>query len=298
MSTSPARPAARALSARPSTCRAAHRPPRSDFPRIAVGAGDDILVTWLDRASDMLAFARSTDHGATFLKSAILSSPGLGETAGLVQPCLNRSAAGTTIYATYLQWNAATSQASILLSRTADGGQTWTSPGAAVATDALRQPPTCAVRGDQVWVSYARGTDSGSVLSPASSLWVRHSADGGATYDADVRVSGASDDQYLLPKLALAGDGTLVVASYQGKPTSAASLTRSQSRDGGATWSQQTWTSAGAFAAVLNPCATPIDTAWFGDSIGLVARGAAIDATFADNTTGASHIRFASQPIP
>ena len=100
--------------------------------------------------------------------------------------------------------------------------------------------------------------------------------------------------KFLHPQLARGDDGRLSLLYYAGSdsnPDSSGSLRLSESENGGATWSA----SEVVHAPITFLTARPV-VRWLGDYIGLTTRDGDRFGAFADNGSGASHVRFFHRP--
>jgi len=259
-----------------------------DKPWITVDGAGAVLNTWADLGNGALLFAKSTDGGATFTRSTIVSNGG----RNLMFPCSDPATPTGPYYVTYIAGS------NVGVRRSMDGGTTWALvvPNAP-ATDAVFQDPTCAVHGNDLWVAYAQGTQGFTSAStpPGDAVHVLHSPDSGATYGAAVTVSnGPSGSEYLLPQLTRTAGGKLEMIYYQGAGEgSPATLVRAESADQGATWTSSAAYMPGTFTR--NRAAV----SWLGDYEGLFAAGGNLYSVFGDNTlSGHTHIRFLRFAIP
>ena len=263
--------------------------PQIDKPWITVLHDDALLVTWGDLGQQTIRGARSTDHGATFVLSTVAS----GAFRDLAYPCVDASLAGAPISVAFINGGLGNGAAAVALSRSTDGGTTWSQPQTVVASGVVTADVDCAARGNELWLSYLAGTMDGSANgdnTPGDAVRIVHAADG-ATFETPITVSaGPAGSLYSLPEMVRMGDGKLAVVYYQGQLAQATTLVRAYSTDGGATWTHADWTVAGTLTTSRER------DDWLGDYLGLSSAAGNLYATFGDNTGGRTHIRFARMP--
>lgn len=263
-----------------------------DKPWVTVAPDGTVYVTWLDTGSQSknlaprMRVAVSEDQGQTWNIYPIDS--GQGGFRNLIYPCVDDVTG--RVYTTYhpgggigLRWSD-------------DKGKTW--PGATAVADpndpqAMFDDPTCAAHNGEVWVSYGVGTDPFSETDNARSDHIRvaHSSDGGQSIDARYFAEDATaGTKFLHPQLAREASGALDLLYYAGSdqnPDPAGTVRLAQSTDGGKTWSQSL-----VVKSPITFLTTRGDQRWLGDYIGLTAHGGKTYGSFANNTSGTSHIEF------
>jgi hypothetical protein len=118
-----------------------------------------------------------------------------------------------------------------------DDGRTWTAPATVVAASPgvdFRDPSVSASRdGTTLYLTYFKATTS---VAAAGSFF-RTSADGGATWSAEVRIDASLPSSAITAPVVALADGTLLAAHYSkstGETFDSAWIARSS--DGGATW--------------------------------------------------------------
>lgn len=261
-----------------------------DKPEIKVDASDALLLTWADFTGSgagtpaSLKFARSTD-GQTFDRVTVTNDATFGNLASL---CLDTSAgAGATLYMVHLG-----AGATVTLRTSVNQGQSW-ELRPTPATDVVFQDVTCQVKGTSLTVAYAAGTAvfTPGEDSPGDAVYVMHSANGGTSFDAPVKVT-SDPDQFLYPRLVRAPSGKLQILYYQGAAAGdTASLTLSSSTDG-VTWTSSPVATAGTFTLDRTIAS------WLGAYVGFAIPADKGYATYADNSSNKSHIAFAEIALP
>jgi hypothetical protein len=262
-----------------------------DKPSLAVGPSDELLLTWADFTDNSmgvpasLVFARSAD-AITFDTKIITNDATFGNLASL---CLDRSlGASAPLYLVHLG-----SGATVTLRVSNDGGQSWqlySTPAASV----VFQDPTCVARGNDLFVAYGTGTAlfNPSEDSPADAVVVAHSPNGGQSFDPPVTASdGQAGMQYLFPRLISDATGKLEIVEYEGAVNSPATFVLASSTNG-STWTTSPIAPAGTFAldrTLAN---------WLGDVVGLTPGTTTSFTSYADNSKGKSHVRFAEFAAP
>lgn len=261
-----------------------------DKPEIKVDASDSLLLTWADFTGSgsgvpaSLVFARSAD-AQTFDRVMVTNDATFGNLASL---CLDTSAgAGATLYMVHLGANN-----TVTLRTSVNQGQSW-EIRPTPATNVVFQDVTCQVKGTSLTIAYAAGTAvfTPGEDSPGDAVYAMHSANGGTSFDAPVKVT-QDPDQFLYPRLVRAPSGKLHILYYQGTAVGdTANLTLASSPDGAA-WTSSPVGPAGTFT---------IDrtiASWLGAYVGLAIPSDKGYSTYADNSSNKSHIAFAEIALP
>ncbi len=262
-----------------------------DKPSLTVDATDALLLTWADFTGSgsgtpvSTKFARSSD-GEIFNRVTVANDATFGN---LAYVCVDTTAgAGATLYMVHLGANG-----TVTLRTSVNQGQAWEiRPTPAMST--VFQDITCAVKGTSLWVGYASGAAvfTPGEDSPGDAVQVMHSANGGTTFDAPVKVSdGPAGDQYLYPRLVRAPSGKLQIVYYQGTDGNPAKLVLASSPDG-KVWSTSPVATAGTFTVDRTIAS------WLGAYVGLAIPGDKAYATYADNSSNLAHIAFAEVALP
>jgi hypothetical protein len=256
-----------------------------DKPWIVAPTVDRELITWADFATSRIGFAVTGDGGSTFVRSSV-DSPPTGASDDLAVACADPTGGGS-LYVAFIRLTGNT--ASARLSRSDDGGTSWNEVGDASGSDpVVVEDVGCAVRGNEVWISYASGTAPfGENHFPAGdAVRVAHSSDGGHTFDRVVTASDAiGTTKIQMPQL-IDERGSLAVAYYQGAADASASLVIATSGDGGVSWSRNMLPSPGTFALDRTK------STWLGDYFGVTAANGGVYLGYGDNRSGTTHIAF------
>ena len=251
-----------------------------DKPWMAIDTNDDVLLTWEDSTNgNVIAFARSSDRGATFVRGVVGVAD--GEFLNLAFPCLDPAGGGVPLYVVLN-----TSQHGIALFESEDHGANF-ARRPDLAGDAVFHDPTCVARGDHIWVSYDLGADNfvSDKLPQAVAVRVMHSANRGLSFDRSVLVSDAPlGTRYLLSTLAMGQ--ALELVYYQGIVGADAELMRATSTDGGLTWTHAVIAAPGLFITSRGASCFP------GDYIGAAVAGGSLYVAYSDNTSGRVHTAF------
>jgi hypothetical protein len=265
-------------------------------PLSADGATVDKPWLIVDNAGRIVAFWTQVDGGTTFsIKSAVSTD---GTTFTIANVATGAGSHGNDAFACIDRLGGANAPlfvvnrrgTNVLVHRSTDGAATWT-PLPQAASDAAIEPPTCAVRGSDLWVAYAAGGTAVGTnqTQPGDDVRVVHLMDAGTMWSAPRPVS--SGGQVLLPQLAIAPCGTLGVVWYQGAVDGPATLEFAQSENGTA-WTGGTLTSTGTFT---------IDRGrptWLGDYFGLAAAGRSFYLVFGNNASGRTRADAMRIPLP
>lgn len=256
-----------------------------DKPWSTVDNDGTLYVTWLDTGEPRMRIAVSKDGADTFQIHDIDDGQGF---RNLIFPCLDEVTG--RLYVVYHPGGG------IGLRYSDDQGSTW--PGVTAVADpadpdAMFDDPTCVAHGGQVWVAYGIGTDTfDKTTSPRSDrLRIAHSTDGGDTIAARYFAEDpAAGTKFMHAQLARDAAGALHIVYYAGgdaDPDPNGSVRLSRSTDGGKTWEPSSVVQQpNTFLRARN------SVQWLGDYIGLHTRGARVYVTYADNTSGFSHVRF------
>ncbi len=180
-------------------------------PVPAVARNGDVYVAWYDcgpLAGPSEMVAKSTDGGRTFQAARLVATvdlspnPLVGSGFRVVGPFPSLAADPSNASRLYLTWSAndGVDQADVFVSRSLDGGGTWSAPRR-VNDDAAGTPrdqffPWIAVTAAGT-VRVMWGDDRGDLVNAGGRLYdvfVADSDDQAATFGANVRVSTASSD--------------------------------------------------------------------------------------------------------
>jgi hypothetical protein len=210
-------------------------------PRMLIASDDPsrVFVLWQEIVfsggshGGEIFFARSTDGGRSFERALNLSRSRAGDGKGRVTDRLwhNGSldltqARDGTLYAAWTEY-----EGSLWLSRSTDGGRSFSKPLRVVGTDhagPARGPSLAAGAGDTVYVAWSVGDD------PAANIVVARSDDAGRSFGPPA-VAFQSPGHADAPKLALGGGGTVHLV-YGESPTGLAGryqILYTRSTDGG-----------------------------------------------------------------
>jgi hypothetical protein len=166
------------------------------------GLSNDLFVTWERRESDQdieIIFAKSTDHGDTWTKSA-LTSHGVGETCS--QPSMTYAASGK-IYISYIDNDQITGLYNVSLLRSNNEGTSWTNQLITVfETHDVREPSIAATHGGGLvvvaWIFAHNATDD--------DIFFSYSKDAGVTWAVTYGMAtSTSNERY--PHLTVDGMG-------------------------------------------------------------------------------------------
>lgn len=194
-----------------------------DKPWIAAPAAGGLVVTYERAGSDLAVVAARSADGTSWQQAAIASDTTASLFRNLALPCAPKT--GGRIWATYLAIDETATKptAEVRLSRSDDGGATWSAettvsaPGEAVAFD----DPMCVAEGNDVWISYGLSSDSlmeADMTTPKlSAIRLAHSADGGQTVAARLDAHDAAAGTFFMhPQIALEGGGAIDLTYYAG----------------------------------------------------------------------------------
>jgi photosystem II stability/assembly factor-like uncharacterized protein len=257
-----------------------------DKPWLAQTASGALIVTYTLENSFTVVSKRSTDHGKTWSAATPFGS------TSVEQAFICPSAAGTTINGIAMG-----SDRLVHLLTSTDDGQTW-SHDISVSTGADRtayNAPSCVANGSDVYVVYARSKvqPPQGTLPASYAIRVAHSGDSGASIDARVDVQDVSSGAavFLNPFIARETSGALDVAYFAGTAVndSSAKYVVVRSTDGGSTWG-----SASTIGAPVTLNLATLTDSWLGDYQAMTTTGGTLFVTFADNSSGHSHVSFFS----
>jgi hypothetical protein len=246
--------------------------------------------TLYDATSDMVYVSRSADGKAWAAKSQLGQAPGV---FGFSCP----PAHGSHVYAVKLG-----DDGNIYLAHSDDDGATWPASAeivVATQSDGVGlEPPSCTAEGDDVYVSYGQGSVNPPTgqATPLTGIRVAHSGDGGKSIEASYDVADkAAGKVFVHPFLVREDTGALDIAYYVASASGDAqgSFRRARSTDGGKSWSPSVVVGSpvGFDLKLLQPH-------WLGDYSSIAVRGGLLFATFADNSSGTSHVSFAVSAVP
>jgi hypothetical protein len=197
---------------------------------VATGPADEVYVTWRDGSN--IRFTRSLDGGATFQPIRIAFAVQPYESGGpprlpfMPHLAVDKNPDSPFAGRVYLTWpDRRMGDSAIYMASSGDGGATWTQ---AVRVDdnplaAKRQVmPAIGIapngRVDIAWLDERESTPSHGLLDRLTetgalwSLYAAHSADGGATWSANRKVSEAP----LVSAWSLHQDGSVFIGDYIG----------------------------------------------------------------------------------
>jgi BNR repeat-like domain len=153
-------------------------------PAVAADSAGHVYALWIQQTGGNLTcpttcrtamLSTSSNYGVNWTTPHLLTPDALGN--GQFDPQLVVDPIdGHTVYAAFLQ----NTKSSVLVMKSADGGQTWSAPVEANHTGSNTDKPTLAVRGLDVYVAY----------SNASKTYVSASHDGGKTFASVVLGNG------------------------------------------------------------------------------------------------------------
>lgn len=122
----------------------------------------------------------------------------------------------------------------IYVSRSSDGGRTWTDPiEANDETEAQRTDPEIACRGENVFVVWQETGGGPAEMSRPSGIYFSSSFDGGRTWDEDIWIRGGED-----PSIIVGEDGNIYLTYVGGEKLNIMYI--SYSEDNGRSWHSET----------------------------------------------------------
>lgn len=235
------------------------------LPGIAAD-GALVVVTWLEGARVMASL--SSDAGVTWSAPVELGTG--GGPAGAVDD-------GHVV----VVWHTGSEEAGSTITLASWDGQGWSSPVRVDESDASPVWASVAVDGDDVVVTW-RDDRTGSY-----SVWLRHSGDGGLTWDDEVHVVTSTSGD---PDVCIGDDGAAWVG-YHGR----GAITVVHSADGGATFGSPVTVGRGWFAHV-DCVAGGVLVAWEGTEGQAKAAGKEAAWAFVDGTGTVTATGTASDP--
>ncbi len=229
--------------------------PALDKPWLVVDGDDHVVAAWTNFADTSLEWGRSDDHGVTFT-TGLLAPPN----AHFLTLCADK-VPGAPIYAAYPDLDTPFDNLTIAVQASTDGGATWGAATiASVGEGALPPTPSCAARGQDVWVGYSRGRWGQSY----DAVRVVHSGDGGMTWSQPISANDDASGQLVyLPQLSMSSNGRLELSWLEGLVGEPTAVIHASTTDGTA-FSRET------VAAGVGPFNYRRDIwPWYGDYIGL-----------------------------
>ncbi|TLZ59869.1 MAG: exo-alpha-sialidase [Methanobacteriota archaeon] len=211
----------------------------ADKESAAHDAAGDLYWVWNTDAPTRqdLAFARSSDGGATWTPKVLVSGP--GTLGGIVQV-----APDGTVLATW--WSYASDN--ILFDRSFDGGATWGSdirvndiPGSAASplpSDPPVLPSMAVAPNGTIYIAYEdyRNGRPGGTPNGDMDVFIARSSDSGSTWSPGIRLNDdTTTARQWMPDLAIDPFGGIHVA-WEDDRTGAHNIYYTNSTDGGTTW--------------------------------------------------------------
>jgi hypothetical protein len=272
-----------------------------DHPKMLVMADGTVLIAFMEASSFLQieghtrgVVASSSDRGTTW-KQSVVSELGQPEYANLYSLCAPADG-GTRIYLAS-NYNNNPLDRDILFRYSDDRGLTWSAPRRlnSGSIGAGGEDPTCAARGDEVWVGFGvsnmatKGEDGSQAQQ---GIRLAHSPDRGESFGDVVDATDDSTGQLSLhPTLTLAQDGSLHFVFY---------AAQSDGDTSGALW-QRSWNGStfGPSQRVASPITFELSRtvkSWLGDYIGVTSSADGLAVSYTDNSSGSSHVAFAQVP--
>jgi len=204
-------------------------------PSLAMNAQGTLYLAWKealtpDGVGQRVAFARSDDGGTTWSTSALkaLTAPDRLQS----DPWLTLDEAGRLHFAS-LEYTADGTVGGITVTRSDDGGRTWSAPANADDRPGFADKESMASDGNgTLYLAYDDVLGAQLDQGDQVDLRITRSTDGGATWSPTVRVADAIGN-LLGPVLAALPDGTVHAAWWN---RTDGNVMADSSRDHGATW--------------------------------------------------------------
>ena len=193
-------------------------------------SGEVVIATWAaTNATDWLIYCnRSEDGGATWEGAQLIAS-GAGTTGSSSDEYPRVSVDGEqAVVAWVTNERQAPNRKDIHSVNSANGGETWNA-SQIISAGAESYSPKLAMSGSDVVVVW--NDNSGN-----TSIYVNHSADGGATWDGVENIdNGALGGKYS-PQLAMSGSGVVAVWNQYSMSSGVTRVWSNRSDDAGASW--------------------------------------------------------------
>ncbi|HYN23292.1 MAG TPA: sialidase family protein, partial [Thermoanaerobaculia bacterium] len=201
--------------------------PGSSYNPSIAAQGDRVHVAWWDTrgGAPHVYHKRSLDGGATWEEDRqVVASPGSG-----AHPSL--ALAGDRVHIVYVDGR--DGQSEVYYARSLDRGATWAVPMRLSAPPWNSYTPTVAAVGDSVYVAWTDTRDQ-MQLDHFEEEYFRRSLDGGATWEAEVRLTSDPASSWAP---SLAADGSDVWVAWFDDRGGDWEIYVKHSTDRGATWS-------------------------------------------------------------
>ena len=172
---------------------------------------------------------RSPDRGASWLAITRVDGapPGISSGAPVVTV-----GPGGVVFVAYADTRNA-SHLEVFVRRSFDGGATWDAETQISQTAANNVLPVIAARGADVYLAWRELAPTTFVVT----LWVSHTADGGATWTNTIVDSGPTPTDRLAPHIFVAPDGTVHLIWIGSDLTGIPTIRASRSTNRGVSWS-------------------------------------------------------------
>jgi PKD repeat protein len=170
-------------------------------PQLTVADGH-VYVGWVGAGAtgQDIFVAASGDNGASFRAPVVVASPPFGRSG----PELRLAASGNRVYAVWQDWSG-NGESDVLLKVSADNGATFGPPINLSNSAAASLEPRIAVSGEHVYVVWTE------YINFSAEIFLRASADGGATFGPAVNLSKTTFRHSFEPQLAAADSHVYVV---------------------------------------------------------------------------------------
>ena len=205
-------------------------------------------------------------------------------------PYLCAQAGGTRVYLAYGD------NGSTYLQSSPDGQQ-WNAAARVQVYTQTTSDPRCVADGNDVWILDAKAKAFPPAGAPTlQQLLLRHSGDGGQTFDPVFTVAdGGATSVLMLGNIAVGGQGLVNVTYYEGASDgdAAARFQVARARDRAAT---SFWPALTLYRPVT--LRTGYGTRWLGDYTGTVEVFGALSFAFVDNSGDGSQLMFARAILP